>query len=146
VRRTAPVSLIDLVPTLKDLLGLEWHSNMQGESFAPVLFNGGGDDRTVYFTDVREHDQMYGLLENGFKLIALGHDEFELYDLGNDPGETKNIAAERPEIVASMHHKIKAQNEANELRKIRNTAEPGDSVKQLSDEELKKLRALGYVK
>ena len=40
------------------------------------------------FREDSESAAMHGLLDNGFKLIALGNDGFELYDMRNGPGET----------------------------------------------------------
>ena len=46
------------------------------------------------------------MMKDQFKLIVEGKSPnekgFELYDIQNDPGETKNLADEHPEIVEEM--------------------------------------------
>lgn len=66
-----------------------------------------------------------------WKLIAAS--EPELYDLQNDPGELKNVAAEQPSKVQAM---------AAMLSKMRPAAPAATSV---SPEAAERLRALGYV-
>jgi arylsulfatase A-like enzyme len=149
-RRRSPVSLVDLMPTLKDLFGIDYPSTMQGRSFAPLLFRDDEHHRPVYFTDIRKHDHVDALREGGFKLIAVGQDEVELYDLSSDPNETTNVAGDHPDLARRLHERIKAQRQENAERKAMNTAEEGDSTFVRSDEELRKrikaLKALGYVK
>jgi hypothetical protein len=60
----------------------------------------------------------------------------ELYDLRADPGETRNLRAERPEVAAelgaALDRHIAARSSA--------AAQP-----ELSDEQRRALEALGYV-
>jgi arylsulfatase A-like enzyme len=44
----------------------------------------------------------YAVRQGNWKLVRLGKKPAELYDLGNDAGETRNLAGERPEIVAKL--------------------------------------------
>ena len=37
-----------------------------------------------------------------YKALKITDKPFELYDLSKDPGETKNIAAQHPKIVAKI--------------------------------------------
>ncbi|MCZ6766362.1 MAG: sulfatase [bacterium] len=147
-RRKIPVSLVDIQPTLKELLGVEYADSMQGRSFTDALL---GEDRQafVYFTDVREHDQMDALLENGYKLIAHGDRSFELYHLQTDPDEEKNLATEEPERVARMFEKIEAHRAENLIRRMENTGETVTTQPPMSDDEIRKtlkaLKALGYM-
>ncbi|MHC4166832.1 MAG: hypothetical protein ACYSWQ_07740 [Planctomycetota bacterium] len=69
--------------------------------------------RNLRYSQVSEKDfaGTRTMMKNQFKLIAEGKspDEkgFELYDIQNDPGETKNLADEHPEIVEEMQVQIR---------------------------------------
>jgi choline-sulfatase len=143
------VSLVDLMPTLKDLLGIDYDDNMQGESFKDHIFNDLGQKSPLYFDDIREHARVDALLDNGFKLIALQDGTYELYDLPNDPGEKNNIAATREDKVRTMMQQILAMREVNKERQAAHFTKLDSLTNELSPEEEaeleKKLRALGYV-
>ena len=62
----------------------------------------------------------------------------ELYDLGSDPGETRNIAAEQPATVAVLREKMQTLLAHNPF--TRQYAAAGN----LSPDAQEKLRALGY--
>ena len=153
-RRNTPVSLIDVMPTLKDLLGLVYEHDMQGESFHSVLLGNEAGDRSIYFTNVLREEVDYAqhadaLRDGDFKLIAWDSGELELFDLGTDIGEETNVAEQYPEMVKTMYEKMEHQRETNEARRLRNMVATADTT-NLSSEEMreaaKKLRALGYVK
>lgn len=59
----------------------------------------------------------------------------ELYDLDEDPGETRDLSAERPEIVEVL---------VEDLRSVQTRSREAE-VRSLSDEERDHLRALGYL-
>lgn len=153
-RPTARVSLVDIMPTLKDLLGVEYARNMQGESVRPAWDGGQRTKQSIYIASIKRPKQedtkhVDALIENGYKLISLGDNEFELYDLRNDPGESENLAAEYRDLAQSMFGKIERQRAENEIRMMRNASDLADSATALTEEELReikeKLKALGYL-
>ncbi len=93
---------IDFAPTLIDMAGLEVPEDIQGRSLKPILENGGktpDDWRTgVYYHyyefpswhSVKRH---YGIRTKDYKLIHFYNDvdEWELYDMKNDPYEMRNV-------------------------------------------------------
>jgi len=154
IRASDMVSLVDLTPTLQDLLNVDYEHEMQGESFLPLLSGGRRENASIYITNIRRREKTTtmhrdALISGDFKLITLGDGEFELYNLLHDPGESHNLAASRPGLVRNMYESIKMQRAANEIRKAWNTSEVADTARPLTDKELeettKKLRALGYI-
>ena len=63
----------------------------------------------------------------------------ELYDLRNDPGETKNLIAEQPAAASVLNEKLKER-----VRRYAAEAPP-TGTSQLTAEAAEKLRALGYM-
>jgi arylsulfatase A-like enzyme len=147
-RRTTNVSLIDLIPTLKDLLGAEYEQDMQGRSFAQVLLNKSKDNRVMYFDDVREHDQVDALLDDKYKLICFEGDKYELYDLSIDAEEQHNLAPLSPELAESIYSQMLKIREENAIRRSKNEAAFDASTDILDINKKKmieKLRSLGYI-
>jgi arylsulfatase A-like enzyme len=145
----ANVSLVDLMPTLKDLLGIDYPDNMQGESFKRFIFDDAGETKPLYFDDVREHVRVDALLEDGFKLIALRDSTCELYDLENDAHELNDVAAVYEDKVQAMLQKILVRRVENKHRQTANLVRLDGEKDELSEEEReelqKKLKALGYI-
>ncbi len=103
-----PVSAIDLVPTLADLLDVAPADTWQGTSLGPVL---RGDatvppDRPVFShgtSNKSTENPQHMVVVGDYKLIRMaGSDRVSLYDLATDPGETKDVAAAHPEVVARL--------------------------------------------
>ncbi|MEM1204493.1 MAG: sulfatase [Acidobacteriota bacterium] len=127
-------SLVDVAPTVytalrmrprapisgRDLLGpLEDHPRWAFAQYAGLLEAARGDKWKLI------RDQMNG--------------EVELYNLHKDPGETRNVAARNPEMVERLERRINHwRRSCPELDLERRDA-------QLTDEDVQKLRALGYV-
>jgi Flp pilus assembly protein TadD len=76
---------------------------------------------------------LYGLRDGALKYGELPLPE--LYDLGADPGETRNLAASRPQELERL---------AERLKRVR-AADRGIAPVKESPETLERLRALGYV-
>jgi arylsulfatase A-like enzyme len=95
----------DVMPTLADLAGAETPKNIDGISFAPTLLAKG---------EQKEHEFLYWEMGRGTNLtqaVRLGNWKalrsrasggIELYDLKSDIGETTNVAAEHPEVIARV--------------------------------------------
>lgn len=73
-----------------------------------------------------------------WKYIRSSDGSHELYDLASDPGETRNLIAEKPELARTLDERL-ARFEA-ESRAPTTRAAPVE----VSDEELETLRQLGY--
>ena len=102
LRVAAPVSLIDLAPTLGQIGGAPDLPDADGRSLVPQLGGGRGDaDRAVFselFTDSAWHDQGPSggpgrmLRKGSWKCIYYHREAPELYDLEADPGERRDRA------------------------------------------------------
>jgi arylsulfatase A-like enzyme len=97
-----PWAMWDLLPTLAELAKLPSPGNVDGLSYLPTLL---GQPQT------NRHEFLYWEFhEGGFQQAACSGDwkavrkklggPLELYHLGRDPGETQDVAAEHPEVVA----------------------------------------------
>lgn len=147
VKRT--VSLLDLMNTLKGLLGIEERDNSQGESFADTLvkdmsLSRGTDKNGIYFDECNSDVYKDAVVLNNFKLVGLKDKSRELYDLIKDPGENKNISKDNPELVKKLFEKIIKYREENLARK-NNILKPDANVK-LDRGQVEKLKTLGYIK
>lgn len=99
----------DFAPTACELAGAEPPPDADGISYAATLRSDAGDQR--------EHDYLYwefheqggkqAVRQGNWKAVRLDSltdpdRPLELYDLATDLGETKDVAAEHPEIVAAL--------------------------------------------
>jgi arylsulfatase A-like enzyme len=148
-RREVNVSLIGLIPTVQELLGISCEHNMQGKSFKKVLFGKGGDKGPLYFDNIQTVKQIDALIEDDFKLIRLVNKDWLLFDLTRDPGEQVNLTSRDYKRVLSMKEKLIALREINNQRRKINKALYGTKSEELSETEreelLKELKTLGYI-
>lgn len=139
-----PVGLVDLAPTVLDLLGLPPLEQAEGASLRPRIFGEKPRGaRRVYA------ETLMPRLEFGWSELRMVRDErfkyiqaprAELYDLREDPGESHNLLAEQPRRVAEMSGLLEQW--------VASTGQgegPAQAARQLSPEEEEKLRSLGYL-
>ncbi|WP_114752549.1 sulfatase family protein [Pleomorphovibrio marinus] len=95
----ALVQNLDFAPTFLDYAGVNIPGDMQGESFRQLM-NGEREDwkDAVYYTyyeypSVHMVKRHYGVATDRYKLMHFYYDidEWELYDLQEDPQELKNV-------------------------------------------------------
>jgi arylsulfatase A-like enzyme len=99
----APVGLIDVAPTILDLLGMEPPPPFEGASFASIA----PANRFVFAEATLHGGQLKSITEDGWKLVLevfLG--ERTLHHLPTDPAERKDLAAEQPEKVEELVGKL----------------------------------------
>ncbi len=100
---------IDFLPTVLDACGVPPPKDhkIDGRSLlAPPV------ERSLYFQwhrgDAPEAFRNCAVLTDRWKLVGTDHREPELYDLPNDPGESKNLAAAEPSIARQLRHQYDA--------------------------------------
>jgi len=100
LRRT-PAHLIDIVPTVLAAAGIEKPTAWNGEAIPPAP---GRSLLPAFAADVAiERESLWWLHEGNravrvgdWKLVAAKSQPWELYDLGTDRAESRNLAAEQP--------------------------------------------------
>jgi arylsulfatase len=113
----SPTSSLDLVPTILHLAGQTVPESVEG-TVLPAL--GGTDDleRIIFSIHARRnakkaplHKVTFAVIQWPYKLIQnLGYAGFqevdELYNLQEDPEELKNLAGEKPTIIAALKEEL----------------------------------------
>jgi len=160
-RVSDPVQLVDVMPTVLDLLGLKIPDIVQGQSLAPFAkgqpFHRRGLVMTSRFAHPYEenagfipenHVDSFACIDAGWKLIyrpngkSEGLNRVELYNRQTDRREANNVAAQNPQqvdrMLSGVEHWIQQQ------KQIRGVL--GRGAKATMDQEtLQKLRSLGYL-
>ena len=107
-----PVITNDLYPTILEMLGLPSrpHQHVDGVSLAPIVKASGNIRRKELFwhyPHYNKHPQSapVSIVRRGkWKLIeCLEREEFELYDLEDDIGEKRNLAAKETKLVNELN-------------------------------------------
>jgi arylsulfatase A-like enzyme len=133
-----PVGLIDVFPTLNDLLGLGQDVSLfEGRSFAAQLGDGETGNGRLYYLRA-DNRNVFSLRAPRYKLVSSYFLE-ELFDLHEDPHETRNVIDEYPVLSASMLQKVLSYRALKERERVR-----AEEV-ELTEEEEKELRNLGYI-
>ena len=108
-RVTAPASLVDIHPTLMDMAGTDQPA-LDGHSLMAELADGAGDRPDWVFSECHDSGCITGafMLRRGEnKYIAYPGYEPQLFNLNEDPDEVRNLAADRPEVVAEMDKRLR---------------------------------------
>ncbi len=119
-RIDAMAQQVDILPTVMDMMGWPIPMEVQGRSLWPAMRGEKMDDVPVFAESVEGGYQsklhqrttfVRSVRTRDWKLIArMGPrgDEFELYDLAEDPGELRNLYAARPDVAKSMIDELSA--------------------------------------
>ncbi|MDH4198648.1 MAG: sulfatase-like hydrolase/transferase, partial [Candidatus Aminicenantes bacterium] len=135
------VRLVDVLPTVLDLLTVVPPAGVEGVSLVPDIEQPRRKDLDVYI-ETRYPEENFGwaplvgLVADRWKLIHAPQDE--LYDLAKDPGEERNLAAAEPRVASNLRTKL-------QMLLASGGAEAGPGPRTLSAAEQARLRSLGYV-
>ncbi len=150
-RRVAmPVSLIDVLPTLLELVSVPIPEGRDGLSMARLL---GSDEirpealrsRILFAHRTRRHgsdsgtEHLWAALRMPFKLIVRPGAEPRLLDLSREPGKRADLADQRPNEAAELSAALAGAQSAARL--------DGEQVEvEIDRETLESLKSLGYVR
>ncbi len=155
-RSDAPVQLVDVAPTVLEVVGVPAESwpEMEGQS---LLHDAPRPDRPVFAEYMRplEQRKLFAQINPGFafdvydrrfrsiqlgswKLIVSEPGEPELYDLSRDPHESVNLAAYEPAKVAALRQRLHDWSAAS-------PATGPSAAPELDEEARESLRSVGYL-
>ncbi|MFQ5744172.1 MAG: sulfatase-like hydrolase/transferase, partial [Acidobacteriota bacterium] len=131
------VRLIDIAPTILELLELPPEPGFHGGSLVP-FFRGSAPSRPAYAETIfpRTHfgwQELYALRDEGHKYILAPRPE--LYDLSVDPGEHRNLVDGEPQRAAAMRATLEGMR----------GGQPAPQLQSLPAEVEQRLRSLGYI-
>jgi choline-sulfatase len=147
----APVELVDLMPTIFDLIGItDDEFPFQGQNLSPAILNNItlNKNRPIFLH--RRHynnkvvsktwlnGEKFGIRVGKYKYIV-GKDEntTELFDLSLDPNELSNLHDLFPERSAELETRLQKWKKENTRKSTEQNT--------ISDEDRKRLETLGYV-
>jgi arylsulfatase len=105
--RHTPAHVIDIVPTLLAVAGIEKPTEWRGKPIPPAP---GRSLVPAFAADVTVNRQLLWWLHEGnrairvgdWKLVAAKDDPWELYDLGTDRAESRNLVEQRPQKAQEL--------------------------------------------
>ncbi|MBI4516915.1 MAG: sulfatase [Deltaproteobacteria bacterium] len=150
-RRVAtPVSLIDLGPTILDLLRLAPPEPVQGRSVGNLMLGSDGGEPRPIVGEIGDH--LRAVRAQGDKLIRTtkgGGPRFEFYRLGADAGESAPVTtidgapAAQQALKVMRAHDLESQAVRQQLQAAAGPASAAGAV-ELDEQTRQRLRALGY--
>jgi arylsulfatase len=138
IRVKNQVSNVDILPTLVDLLQLDFKERIQGQSLYPLFHNPVHYDERYVFCEAVNQTCVKSL---HYKFI----DNKELYLYDSDPEEKFNQAGKERQLVKVAAEKINEfRNSCQSLKTEKGLLEVDKTV-NLSEKDINKLKALGYI-
>jgi arylsulfatase A-like enzyme len=152
--------LIDLMPTILDLLRIPVNGVIQGQSLVPLAigqpFERKGPIMTSRIPQVATSPvpipenltRTFARLDKKWKLIyrdeakRAGLHEIELYDRKADPGDRNNVAAKNPQVVEQLMPEIRQWIDGQQ--QVSKLLGPGGES-TLDAQTIERLRSLGYI-
>jgi arylsulfatase A-like enzyme len=150
---TAQVRLIDVVPTIADILGIEAGAPIDGRSLLPLMTGEETEGRQAFATHTSKGPLRAAIRDRDLKYIAIiGRTDskkfpkltplpprHQLYDLSVDPGEHDNLAEVNPELTQAFGSALKT------IRAGLKAEERFEAPEITDPALLERLKSLGYV-
>jgi arylsulfatase A-like enzyme len=147
MRIADPVSLIDLMPTLMDLIGRPVEDRVTGSSLVPLMRGDEMPPRLLFAEyGARGGNWAKSVWDDEWRYTEIflrGKRTAELFDRRADPAEENNLAEDRPDLVElfSAALDLRFGTERRLIQEADAEAVPVD----LDPAVIERLRALGYV-
>ena len=136
----APVQLIDLMPTVLDYLNIKWPEYVQGRSLKGLIKGKEPADTAIYSRNIS--GSQYSIMEGRWKLVYKYPDgEKQLFDLGTDPHETKDLSQAEIDRSALLEKHFLAW-----FKTVKQAGNAFRSHKKEIDKKTREdLKSLGYI-
>jgi arylsulfatase A-like enzyme len=147
MRVEAPVRLVDVMPTILDLVGVPAPAVLQGQSVAGYL--DGDPARAGAVTDVPSEfsspadGRVFESMRRGSLTYIVDRADERLFDREADPDEHRDVAAAQPAALGAMRASLATWRD--ECARLGRRFGPRDEVGP-SAATTEQLRALGYVR
>jgi len=141
----APVSVVDVLPTVMEVVGRPVPPEVQGVSLlspasrsaSRILISETFPDRIVLGCHPRFRRVERAVTSGSLKLITSTAGKRELYDLARDPNETQSVYKQHQEFARTLQAHLDAR--------LKSLAAVSDAPFQLDRQTIERLRTLGYV-
>jgi len=136
------VEVVDLMPTLLELVGQEKPAGVQGGSLLPIL-EGAGQPPYVAFGESPQAGGQRFVAFGGMGMVSgITGEGAEIYDLNLDPLELENLADSQSDRLAVMTRHLEAWEKMVSVASL----DPDlRTEEELDEETLKQLKSLGYI-
>jgi len=134
------VQLVDVLPTVLELLELPSLEHLQGRSLLPVLHGAEPIPRPVFSQWIRV-GKFWALRDGDWKYLREMRSH-RLYDLSHDPGEQTDLAASEPEIYWRMRQQT--DEFVRQSWDVSYALQHGPPV-EVDEETRQQLEAMGYL-
>ena len=138
------VNIIDIMPTVLEMVGSEPVASIQGRDQLALLAGESPKPPSPLYFESMHGNEAYGwaplngIIQDQHKYISLPRPE--LYDLSRDPDEKMNLFMRKKELAEDM------DNTLQEIFRMYGPAEVADdSRREMSDADRESLQALGYI-
>jgi len=108
-----PIISMDFFPTILKLAGLPLRPKLHadGRSLLPELAGNKGEARPLYWHYPHYHGSTWtpgaSIRDGDWKLIKFyDYEKIELYNLKNDPSESKDLLGQKPKIAKDLENKL----------------------------------------
>ncbi len=152
------VALLDLAPTVLDLVEVPIPGTFQGRSLLPAVAGGGEAGEAPVFAEamhsggrrsrmgIQDRFRVMACRTPAWKLIS--DDEGpreELYDLAHDPGERQDLIAQRRDVADSLRQLLREHEELVRRAAASYEGARGERIADGDEDVRRRLAALGYL-
>jgi arylsulfatase A-like enzyme len=132
------VQLIDIMPTILDLLDVPINKEAQGLSLVPLITGRDIKKDFNQYVYSEASPSKWTIRTKEWKLIYTGG-QYELYDIQKDKLEKNNLVTQNPEIVYNLLQKL-----LQWRKRTKTFRSPNDTKLELTEDMKQKLKEAGY--
>jgi arylsulfatase A-like enzyme len=144
---TAITSQVDILPTVIDYLGISCEKPIQGASLRPLIEGKVNRLHETVWAELNTWIHVQAVVSNGYKLIRnVSNNTWELYYLHQDPDEQTNLYAKPVKTAVQLALMTEWERWIRDNSTLAGDLTDNEEIEkvQLNEQQLQKLRALGY--